>query len=126
MAAVLLIENDVPIVRLMAWYLIDAGFEVSKAATPAEASERLLRRAPSEGAVIVFNTGIAAAERKAWIQNWHDQNPCFQVLDVTESEAARHLPNVGADASIRLPFEAETFVTMVGELMAASNENKRA
>jgi len=114
-AAVLLIENEAPIVRLMAWYLIDAGFEVSQIATPDDARGYLQIHA----AVIVFNTGIPTAERREWIRAWHAQSPDSRVLDVSETDAMHQLPDVGADASIRLPFMAETFVDMVSELMPA-------
>jgi len=112
-AAVLLIEDETPIVRLMAWYLIDAGFEVSKVARPDDAGRHLR----SHAAVIVFNTGMPVAERRHWIQAWHQQSPDSRVLDVSETDAMHRLPDIGADGSLRLPFLAETFVDMVSELM---------
>ena len=55
MASVLLIETQAPLMRLTAWFLLEAGFEVTKAEG---VDDGLLKVAEGHPAVIIFNTGM--------------------------------------------------------------------
>lgn len=116
MASVLLIENDAPLVRLMAWFLLEAGFEVSKVPDPDRALEYVRATPPS---VIVFNTGLADEAKASSIVLLRDAAPSSGVLDVSDHAWPEKPGDTGADRYLQLPFHADAFIEAVNELIPA-------
>ena len=71
MPTVLVIENDVPAMRLMAWGLMSEGFEVAVAHVP-EASDHLQKREPN---FIVFNTLKRTDEKARLVMRFREVAP---------------------------------------------------
>ena len=117
MASVLLIETQAPLMRLTAWFLLEAGFEVTKAEG---VDDGLLKVAEGRPSVIIFNTGIDRARKSVAIQQLRDASPQSRILDVSDvSDAAdspKRLLNTGADAYLSLPLDADDLVDCVKSL----------
>jgi DNA-binding response OmpR family regulator len=106
MATVLVIENDVPALRLMAWGLMEEGFEVGMAHVP-DALDRVRAKPPD---FIVFNTLAPAAQKAALIENFRTSSPSVRIIDVSDSDTA------GADAHAALPIRVEAIVDAIKRL----------
>src|SRR5438876_2371324 len=113
-ASVLLIETQAPLMRLMAWFLLEAGFEVTKAEG---VDDGLLKVAERHPAVIIFNTGIDCARKSDAIHQLRGASPQSRILDVSDISDASHRPkpllNTGADAYLSLPLDADDLVDCV-------------
>lgn len=111
MPTVLVVENDVPAMRLMAWGLMEEGFEVAMAHVP-EALDHLTTRKPD---FIVFNTLKRTDEKAGLVAKFRDLAPSAIVVDVSEeSESARE--EVGADAHLSLPLDMRTLAQALNQL----------
>ncbi len=106
MSTVLVIENDVPALRLMAWGLMEEGFEVGMAHVP-EALERVRAKAPD---FIVFNTLAPAEQKAALIEEFRQSSPSVRIIDVSDSDTA------GADAHVALPIRVDAIVNAIKRL----------
>jgi DNA-binding response OmpR family regulator len=114
MASVLLIESEAPLVRLMAWFLLEAGFEVSKVPDGDQALTQVDSAHPN---VVVFNTTIPSREKAECIEGMRKVSPDSRILDVTDGGGnGRGEPDTGADKYLHLPFHADTFIEAVAEL----------
>ena len=117
MASVLLIETQAPLMRLTAWFLLEAGFEVTKAEGVDDGLSKVAERQP---AVIIFNTGVDCAQKTDAIHQLRDASPQSRILDVSDvSDAAdhpKHALNTGADAYLSLPLDADDLVDCVKSL----------
>ncbi len=113
MASVLLIETDAPLVRLMSWFLLEAGYEVSKA----EGLEVARDMAGQLPVVIVFNSGLTADAKAAAILELRGISPRTRFLDISQAVPALGSErDTGADAYMNLPFDADSLVSCVREL----------
>ena len=114
MASVLLIETQAPLMRLTAWFLLEAGFEVTKAEGVDDGLLKVAERHPS---VIIFNTGIDRARKTHAIHQLRDASPQSRILDVSDvseaTERPQHLRRTGADAYLSLPLDADDLVDCV-------------
>ena len=114
MASVLLIETQAPLMRLTAWFLLEAGFEVTKAEG---VDDGLLKVAEGRPTVIIFNTGIDRASKAHAIHQLRDASPQSRILDVMDApdvtEHSQHVVNTGADAYLSLPLDADDLVDCV-------------
>ncbi len=118
LASILLIETEAPLVRLMSWFLLEAGFEVAKVDTTEEAVDRCRAGGP---AVIVFNTGMAQEEKARSIRELRDASTDCRILDVSDDHPRPTVPaDTGADAYLQLPFHADSFIESVTALYDAS------
>lgn len=117
MASVLLIETEAPLVRLMSWFLLEAGFEVAKVDSTEDAVERCRAGTAS---VVVFNTEMAQGEKTQSIQQLREANTNCRILDVSDDSPRPLVPaNTGADAYLQLPFHADSFIEAVTTLFEA-------
>ncbi len=118
MASILLIETEAPLVRLMSWFLLEAGFEVAKVDTTEEAIDRCRDGGPS---VIVFNTGMLQAEKAQSIADLRAASTDCRILDVSDDNPRPPVPaDTGADAYLQLPFHADSFIEAVTALSESS------
>jgi DNA-binding response OmpR family regulator len=115
-ASVLLIEDDAPLVRLMAWFLLEAGFEVSKVADTDRAVERVRTTPPH---VVVFNTTADDDAKSASITRMREFAPTCGFLDVCGHAWPKKPGDTGADRYLQLPFHADAFIEAVTELTHA-------
>jgi len=113
-ASVLLIETQAPLMRLTAWFLLEAGFEVTKAEG---VDDGLLKVAETRPSVIIFNTGIDGVRKTQAISQLRDASPQSHILDVSDvpetSDHPKHRVNTGADAYLSLPLDADDLVDCV-------------
>lgn len=109
----LLVENDIPAMRLMGWALVEEGFEVS-AVQPADVVVRLSSDQDPPDCV-VFNTMKSAQEKAKIIADIRALNPAARVIDVTESPSEESY-DTGADAYLGLPLQARELVKMIQEI----------
>jgi DNA-binding response OmpR family regulator len=109
---VLLIEPDEQLVRLVAWILRDAGYDVS---TVYRLEEALALPAHEPPKVILYDgtpphvkaEGVAALRR------------CFEgvrVIDMHEHEGGRHAHHGEADAHLHKPFHADDLLQVIEQV----------
>ena len=110
MPSVLVIENDLPAMRLMAWGLMEEGIEVGVAHVP-EAGERLRARPPD---IIVFNTLKRTAEKAQLVREFRAISPGSRIIDVSETSEGDS--EVGADAQLTLPVKIDDLVSAIQRL----------
>jgi DNA-binding response OmpR family regulator len=111
MPSVLVIENDLPAMRLMAWGLMEEGIEVGVAHVP-EAAARLRARPPD---VIVFNTLKRTGEKAALVREFRAIAPDSRIIDVSEQTAGSDR-DVGADEHLTLPVRIMDLVSAIRRL----------
>lgn len=115
MPSVLIVESDEPLVRLMAWFLLEAGFEVTAVKRAEDAEERLGGYAPD---VIVLNTPMPDEQKVTLIRAWRAITPTVSVLDVSYSRVSTEdVAAVGADTHLAMPFHADELVECVRSLI---------
>jgi DNA-binding response OmpR family regulator len=111
MATVLVVENDVPAMRLMAWGLMEAGFEVAVAHVP-EASEHLLNRRPD---FVVFNTLKRTEEKAQLVARFRELSPTSRIVDVAAASVGE-TRSTGADAHLTVPIQIAELVQTLNRL----------
>jgi hypothetical protein len=112
MPNVLVVENDVPAVRLMAWGLMEVGFEVAVARVP-DAERHLANKRP---AVIIPNTLKPIAEKARLVARFRELAPQTKIIDVCDATSRE--PGVAfADLHLTTPV---TVVDLVKSLDALS------
>ena len=111
MPSVLVIENDVPAMRLMAWGLMEEGMEVGMAHVP-EATDRLRERAPD---IIVFNTLKRTDEKARLVREFRALAPRARIIDVSE-QAEGDVSDIGADAQLTVPLKISQLVDTITAL----------
>jgi len=77
---ILLIENLERMGRMLAMYLLSAGYELASVVSPDAVEERLLVNPPD---LIIFNTGLDAAEKSLFINRWRQTAPTIKVLEIS-------------------------------------------
>jgi hypothetical protein len=113
MATVLVVENDVPAVRLMAWGLMEAGFEVAVAHVP-EAESYLAMKRPD---FIVFNTLKRTEEKAGLVARFRELAPASRIIDVSDP-AADGSQRIFADLHLTVPVTVADLVNSLNELSA--------
>ena len=113
MTRVLLIENDAPRMRLMAWALREEGFDVSTATT----SDAAGTARDAQPAVIVFNTSEPSIEKAACIGQLRAASPA-RIIDLAE-DATSPGHDSGADAYLELPVTAQQLIAAIQRLAPA-------
>lgn len=110
--------------RLMAWFLGDAGFDVRKTTS---AKESLRQQCAPEPDVVIFNTHLPEAEKAECIGALRQHAPEAVVVDIAGRGAApagamaaageRDPRAVVADSYLEIPFSGETLVDTVRALV---------
>ena len=113
MPTVLVVENDVPAMRLMAWGLMEAGYEVAVAHVP-EAPTHLEYRGPD---VIVFNTLKRSEEKAQLVARFRELSPASKVIDVAVASDDDPGPPF-ADAHLTMPLSLSVLVSEIERLSA--------
>jgi DNA-binding response OmpR family regulator len=111
MPIVLVIENDVPAMRLMAWGLMEEGMEVAVAHVP-EAADRLRDRQPE---FIVFNTLKRSEEKAQLVREFRALAGGVKIIDVSDRTEGER-PEIGADAYLSTPLRIEELVLTIKAL----------
>lgn len=134
MARVLVIEDEAPRLRLMAWFLIEAGHEVASVMVADEAIERVKVYRPD---VIIFNTVMEDSEKQRCISDLRALSPHSRILDISEEKTRLAQGMIGievegnlhrdgivaavspglADAYLRVPFNANALIDTVDRLL---------
>jgi DNA-binding response OmpR family regulator len=113
MPTVLVVENDVPAVRLMAWGLMEVGFEVAAAHMP-EAERHLANKRPD---FIIFNTLKPTDEKAQLVARLRELAPQAKIIDV--SNATSRDPGVAfADLHLTTPVTVADLVKSLDALSA--------
>ena len=131
MASVLIIEDEAPLTRMMAVFLVGAGYEVASVESAPAALDRLADYAAD---VIVFNTVIGDDEKAELIADLRQRSPGSKILDVSaektrlargiiqEMPKASDAPRArGADGYLDLPFEATMLLGAVAALISGES-----
>ncbi len=113
MTAILLVEDDVPLIRLAAWFLTEAGFEVRTATLGAADAE--LGRADSP-AIIVSNTDAVGEEKQSRFTTWKALQPGVRIVDLDPTGGSQPIPM--ADESLVLPIDGYDFIDAVQRVAA--------
>jgi len=106
MSAVLLVENEQPRQRLLAWVLEEEGFEVA-VADPGGCIDRA-----SPGAVVVLNAAMPAPERRTLVERLHAREA--RVLELLGDEGEDGATS--ADAYVAEPYRAAEIVSAIERL----------
>ncbi len=114
MAKVLIIEDEVPLARLLAWLLSDGGHDVTVAAHIPAAVVEAVRVEPD---VVVFNTPLPVEEKARIIDDLRAEVEGVRIIDLA-TQAERTTADVadGADLRLNIPFHPDDFVQAVGDL----------
>jgi len=122
MPSLLLIEDEAALQRLLSWLLLDAGYEVSVAASAEDGIDRLSSYQPD---AIIFNTTIDDDAKRAAMVVMRDRAPAARILDVSEEKNLLQRGIVGisadgsiADATLDLPFPKERLLDAIAKLLA--------
>jgi len=110
MPTVLVIENDVPAMRLMAWGLMSEGFEVAVAHVP-EASDHLHKREPN---FIVFNTLKRTDEKARLVMRFRELAPASTIVDISDVPHD-NFTEIGADVHLTLPITMAALVETLNQ-----------
>jgi DNA-binding response OmpR family regulator len=112
---VLIIETDGPIMRLISWALQGHGLQASTASDARDAAEQARGSQPR---IIIFNTGMPEADKRACIDALRSVVPGVRVIDLlTTCDTA----NTGADAYVSAPLYPDRVIDVVDdELRRAS------
>jgi CheY-like chemotaxis protein len=111
MPTVLVVENDVPAMRLMAWGLMEAGYEVAVAHVP-EAPTHLANRNPD---VIVFNTLKRSDEKAQLVARFRALAPGAAIIDIAVPSDDDAGPPF-ADAHLTTPLQLSELVATIEKL----------
>lgn len=116
MASVVIIENEAPLVRLLGWFLIDAGHQVFAVENVVAATGRITAE-PAD--VVVFNSGLPASAKLPFVSEWRQLRPGIRVIDVARrAEPGARAPYTGADAYLQMPFDADDLIGTVDSVLA--------
>ena len=109
---ILLVEPGVPLVRLMGWFLTEAGLEITRVDHASEIIDAVRESWPD---VVVLNTTVPADEKRQHVESLRQASSALKVLDVSDG-AGHELPQTTADAYLMLPFDADDLVDAVRQL----------
>ncbi|HZP58291.1 MAG TPA: response regulator [Dehalococcoidia bacterium] len=109
MVAVLLIESEAPVLRLMGWGLMEEGFQVRAVPSPEEAISVLESYQPD---FIVFNTPLPTEACRRAVESLRARTPRAKILDVSPSPDG-NARDTGADGYIDYPPRVEDVVAFI-------------
>jgi DNA-binding response OmpR family regulator len=110
---VLIIENDEPIMRLIAWALASHGLETDTTTPTPDIVEYVRHARPR---VVIFNTGIAAVEKRSCIRELRDAVRGVRVIDVVTG-ARQPEALTGADGYLEAPLYPDKAIDLVQSIL---------
>ena len=114
MARILVVEDELPLVRLMGWLLTEAGHVVAAATSHESVAERMDVALPD---ILVCNSGMDSDEKRQKFAEWREARPGLRILDIRcSSYPAVPYTAVGADSHLAMPFHADDLVDAVEAL----------
>ena len=118
--AVLVIENESFLGRIVSYVLGEAGYQVSRVQSPEDVAATL---ASTNANVVVFHTTQRAADKSAFIESWHDLFPATKILEISDepilpSVYREAFASLGGDASITTPFDTHFVPQLVAQVLA--------
>jgi DNA-binding NtrC family response regulator len=116
---ILLIDNLERMGRMVALYLLSCGSELASTNDPEAVEPRLVTDPPD---LLIFNTGMEAERKSAYISRWRDAVPNLKILEISPNpyiwNASVQMPDVGApDRFLEIPFELEGLGDAVAECL---------
>ena len=118
-AAILLIGTDERTLRIMTWMLLEAGYDLAKAETPADAIARADELTP---AVIVLDGPLPIPQ--ADVQDLRRAFPGARFIDLHLHE--RGSAHTDAEGHLHGPFHADDLLDLVKSLLTVSVGSKSA
>src|SRR5262245_6878508 len=117
MAKVLLVETEEPLMRLMAWFLLEELHRVTAAP-----NLDVARTAAADGRpeVIIFNTHLPSDVKRGVIAELRTRSPGAAVIDINDESNTPG--DTGADVYLRRPFDSYDLLTAVKELAPPRSE----
>jgi ActR/RegA family two-component response regulator len=118
---VLLIENDAPVMRTMAWALTENGFDV-------EVVSQVAALAPSQTRApdaAVFNMSGSREEKSAFNRSLRALNPHCIIIDVDQFQADGARRDIQADDYVERPANLDTLTSIINELSALTSDERR-
>jgi DNA-binding response OmpR family regulator len=123
MSRVLLIEDSLPLSRIIDWILTEAGHEVTAVTTPEESPGLAGRQQPH---VVVFNTGMPDTEKLSYVDDIRRAAPHARIIDLAPDAARRRLRAEArgeaggcawqVDCFLAVPFHADDLLKAIDEL----------
>lgn len=115
MTRVLIVEDEPPAMRLMAWALQEAGMDVLLARDP-EGAVALLTEESRCPDLIVLNSEASVDRKRAWVTKLRSLSQGARIIDLAEdAKSATH--DTGADAYVTSPYRAITLVEEINQLL---------
>ena len=114
MAGVLVIENEQPLLRLLTWALMDAGFSVSMSRSADDAIARAQQIEPS---AIVLNMAFGPEVKQSAIKRLRASYPHACLIDML-TPLDQDMPKSAADAHIGPPYAVVEIVDHVNHWTA--------
>ena len=118
----LLIENDAPVMRLMAWALTGDGFAV-QIVSPREALELQGLEGPDAA---IFNMSASATDKQAYNRHLRTLFPDCVMIDVDQYETSLSVRDSDADAYRLRPLSLDDLVFSIREICAQTIEERSA
>lgn len=115
MTRALIVEDDAPAMRLMAWALEDAGMDVLLARDP-EGATSLLVDEGLEPEVIVLNSQVSVARKSAWVSELRRLSHGARIIDLAK-DATSPGHDTGADAYVTSPYRATMLVAQINQVL---------
>ncbi len=109
MAGVLVIENEGPLLRLLTWALMDAGFSVSMSRGVDDAAARSAELEPT---AVILNVAMDAESKQSAIKALRTAYPLVCVIDMLTSNAEDATIS-GADAYAAPPYRVSEIVDQI-------------
>ncbi len=122
-AAILLIGTDERTLRIMTWLLLEAGFELAKTATAAEAVERAPLLTP---AVIVIDgaPGETREEARRTAASLRAAFPMARRVCLHTHDGAAEHWHAEAEGHLHRPFHADDLLELIRSLLTVSVGSK--
>ena len=111
MAGVLVIENEEPLLRLLTWALMDAGFSVSMSRTVPDAANRAGELDPT---AIILNMSMPAENKQSEIKSLRTAYPLACVIDMLTSNV-EDVTTGGADGYAAPPYRVSDIVDQINQ-----------
>lgn len=124
MTSVLIVEDEPPAMRLMAWALQEAGMDVLLALDPEGAAELLTNESHCPD-LIVLNSEAPVDRKRAWVTKLRSMSHGARIIDLAEdAKSAAH--DTGADAYVESPYRAITLVEEIEQLLRIKKDHVQA
>lgn len=117
-AAILLIGLDERTLRVMTWLLLEGGYDLAKASSAEEASQKMHIINP---AVIVLDVPVAR-QRDGDVASLRSAFPNARIIGIHAHDDAN--AHIDAEGHLHKPFHAEELLGLVSSLLSASVGSK--